>query len=128
MRYILWIAIGGGLGAVFRYSSSKFIMQLLNTTFPAGTLFVNIVGSFILGAFYVFINRFTVSGEIVSLFTIGMLGAFTTMSSYSLETVNLFRDGEYKYMLLNILANNLMTITAIVIGIYLTQLFLKNIK
>lgn len=128
MKYVLYIAIGGGLGAVFRYTSSRFIMQILNTSFPAGTLFVNTVGSFIMGSFYVFINRFTISGEITSLFTIGMLGAFTTMSSYCLETVNLFRDGEYKYMFFNILTNNLMAITAIVIGIYFTQMILKNLK
>lgn len=125
MRYILSIAIGGGLGAVFRYTGSKYVMQLVNTTFPLGTLFVNALGSFIMGFVYILFNRFTVSGELNSLVTIGMLGAFTTMSTYCLETVHLFQDGEYKYMFLNIFLNNIVNIAAVILGLYFSKILIK---
>jgi len=125
VRYILSIAIGGGLGAVFRYSGSKYIMQLTNTTFPAGTLFVNALGSFLMGMAYITFRRFTVPGELNSMITIGMLGAFTTMSTYCIETLHLFQDGEYKYMFLNIFLNNIVTIAAVVLGLYFSKILIK---
>lgn len=125
MKYIVTIAIGGAAGAVFRYSGSKYIMQIFNTTFPLGTLFVNALGSFIMGIAYIIFNKFTVSSAINSLITIGMLGAFTTMSTYCLETVSLLQDGEYKYMLLNILLNNMVSILAVILGIYSAKILLK---
>lgn len=94
---IAYIAVGGILGTLTRY----FVQGLLQTrggTFPTGTLAINIVGSFLLG----FIMRLATGSTVVSPelragLTIGFCGAFTTMSTFSYESIRLLGDGEYWY-------------------------------
>lgn len=106
MNQLITIAVGGAIGAVLRYLMANNIYSLFGNAFPWGTLFVNVFGSLLMGFLYVmFIERMLVSTEIRSLVLIGLLGAFTTYSTFSIETVNLIESGELIRAGANILAS-----------------------
>lgn len=128
MRHLLIIALGGGAGALSRYGMSKIINQAAGTIFPAGTLFVNLAGSFIIGFCFHLFDNTIVPSDIRAFLTIGFLGAFTTFSTYSLETMNLIRDGEFKMGLLNIIMNNIFGFTLVIAGMVCSKLLLKVIR
>lgn len=88
------IAAGGALGAVARYGVSGWVQNAAPATFPWGTLCVNAVGSMLIGVFLGISELTPVSSALRLLFAVGFLGAFTTFSTYSLETLNMFRDKE----------------------------------
>ena len=97
MRMIAYIALGGILGTLARYLVQG-VLQTRSGTFPTGTLAINLAGSFLLG----FIMRFATGSTVVTPelrggLTIGFCGAFTTMSTFSYESVRLLGDGEYWY-------------------------------
>ena len=114
------IAGGGALGAVTRYCVSGLIQNIAPATFPWGTLCVNAVGSLLIGAFLGISELNPVSSATRLLFTVGFLGAFTTFSTYSLETLNLFRDKETMLGLMNIGLNNALSLVA-VLGAFLVS-------
>ena len=89
---------------------------------PYGTLAVNIVGAFLIGFLFSIFNDVAISVHYKSMLTIGFLGAFTTFSTYSLESVNLLMSGEYKIAALNILLNNFFSLAAVMGGILLFRL------
>lgn len=97
---ILLVAVGGAVGAVSRYAISGWVHSIFETTFPLGTLVVNAVGSFGLGLLLSSLEASTVSPEVRSMLTIGFLGAFTTFSTFSYETVMLLETGEWGKSLL----------------------------
>lgn len=125
MQHIILIAVGGSLGAVARYSLSTFVYNTTNDIFPYGTLAVNVTGSFLIGVFIELFDTIIIPSEWRSFITIGFLGAYTTFSTYTLETINLFRDGEIRLAAFNVLANNLIAILFVVAGIYSSRLLLK---
>src|SRR4030095_673066 len=94
----LVVAIGGALGSVTRFWLSGAIAQRFGETFPAGTLLVNISGSLVIGFFAALTSpdgRLLVSPSFRQFFMIGVLGGYTTFSSFSLQTLALARDGEF---------------------------------
>ncbi|MBM3140655.1 MAG: fluoride efflux transporter CrcB [Chloroflexi bacterium] len=102
---LLLIAIGGAAGALMRYGIG-LAAQAGGVSFPTGTLAVNLTGAFALGFIATFlVERTTVSPELRIALTIGVLGAYTTFSTFSLETLNLLSDGEWSLALLNIIAS-----------------------
>lgn len=92
----LLIALGGALGAVGRYAFGGWVHTRLGAAFPWGTLAVNVLGSTLLGLVLGILNQVPVSVEARAFLTIGVLGAFTTFSTFSYETVALLRDGEWR--------------------------------
>ena len=113
---IISIAIGGAAGSLCRYGMSNGIYLLLGRSFPYGTLAVNILGSFIMGIVYILmIERASISEELRAGITIGLLGAFTTFSTFSIETINLIESGEILKAGLNIL----FSVTLCVVGCWL---------
>ncbi|HWP82179.1 MAG TPA: fluoride efflux transporter CrcB [Bacteroidota bacterium] len=125
MQQILFIAVGGSLGAVARYGLSTLVYHSTGETFPWGTLVVNLTGSFVIGVVIELFDTAIIPTEWRSFITIGFLGAYTTFSTYTLETVNLLRDGELKLATFNIVASNLMGILFVVLGIYSFRFLLK---
>lgn len=98
------IALGGGLGSVLRYAVSALTHSRISTDFPYGTLVVNVTGSFLIGLLYVLLTeRETLDPVWRAGLIIGVLGGFTTFSSFSLETLNLLLGGALGKAALNIL-------------------------
>lgn len=117
MMQLISIAIGGAVGALCRYGMSNGIYALLGRGFPYGTLSVNLLGSIIMGTAYVMmLERMDVSPEWRAGITIGLLGAFTTFSTFSIETLNLLEDGESLKAGLNILLSVSLCISGCWLG------------
>jgi len=121
-RYLL-VALGGMLGAVARYGLSGWISNATTGKFPYGTLAVNLIGSFVIGFFLTLaIDRFSWSPELRIFFTVGFLGAFTTFSTFSYETVELLREGVYAVAAINMGASLFGCLAATFAGIILAKL------
>lgn len=118
MFTIFYIAIGGALGSVCRYGISTGLYRYLGQAFPFGTLAVNVIGSFLMGALSVLIvERFTqVDSVLRSLLVIGFLGGFTTFSAFSLETLNLLINGTPRSAILNIILSLSLCLIAVWLG------------
>ena len=103
---LLFIAAGGATGALLRYWVSNGVYAFLGRGLPYGTLSVNVIGSLIMGLLYVFmIERMDVASQWRAGLMIGLLGAFTTFSSFSIETMNLLESGEQLRAGVNVLLN-----------------------
>ena len=122
MRF-LYIAAGGSIGALLRYAISGLPHRYLESVFPWGTLLVNMIGCFAIGLLWGAFEETTVSPNIRTFIFIGILGAFTTFSSYSIESFSLFRDGEVKLALANILISNIVCITLCFLGFAASKYF-----
>ena len=93
-----WIALGSAIGGAARYWCTGFAARILGETFPWGTLFVNVVGSFIIGFFDTLTGpdgRVFASTTTRQFAMVGLLGGYTTFSSFSLQTLNLVQDSEW---------------------------------
>jgi len=118
VKHILAIALGGSIGAVLRYLASTGLHLLVGRGFPYGTLLVNVLGSLIMGLLYVLlVERLAVGVEWRAVLLIGMLGAFTTFSTFSMETFALFEDGENIKALLNIILSVSLCLVAVWLGV-----------
>jgi CrcB protein len=120
LNYLL-VALGGALGSVARYWFSGVIARHFGEVFPLGTLLVNVTGSFAIGFFATLTGQdgrwlFAPSGRIF--FMVGICGGYTTFSSFSLQTLNLARDGEWLYAALN----SLLSFALCMVGVWLGHL------
>lgn len=93
MSTLLAVGVGGAIGAVARYAATDWVRRLAGDAFPWGTFTVNVVGSFILGFLLVWIQSMAPSNQARAFLSIGVLGSFTTFSTFSYETVELMRAG-----------------------------------
>jgi fluoride exporter len=117
LQKVLFIAAGGALGSVARYLLSGIDYKVSEGVFPAGTLMVNLLGSLAIGFFWG-ISEYSVFSSQMRLFLfVGILGGFTTFSTFALENFNLIRDGEGGIAVVNILLSNVLGI-ALVFGGY----------
>lgn len=87
------VALGGALGAVSRYLTGAWVQSMSGSGFPWGTWTVNLVGSLAIGFTMVWLNQTLASAEVRLFVAMGFLGSFTTFSTFSLETVELLREG-----------------------------------
>ena len=106
MKTVVGIAFAGAAGALARYGVGGLVGRVQNGAFPWGTLIVNVSGSFLLGLlFALFTERLIVSPALRITLTVGFVGAFTTYSTFSLETLTLLEDGAHGLALLNVVAS-----------------------
>lgn len=125
MVHILYIGVGGFIGAVSRYLLSRYINNLL-PSFPFGTLAVNIIGSFVLGFIIYSISAGkNIAPEMRDFITIGMIGGFTTMSAFAYESFRLMELNQLMLFALNLALNVILCIGAIYAGKELALLFSK---
>jgi CrcB protein len=128
MRHVIYIALGGTTGTLARYFLSRHINSTSGSMFPFGTLAVNAAGCLIIGFLFDIFENIIVDPSVRAMLTIGFLGGFTTFSSYAMETVNLARNGEIKYGLLYMAANNFLGLACVVAGIYASRILLKTLR
>ncbi|MHB1336845.1 MAG: fluoride efflux transporter CrcB [Candidatus Humimicrobiaceae bacterium] len=125
---LFYVVIGGGIGALLRYLISGLIQKQSISIFPHGTLIVNLIGAFIVGFLWELFQNVIVSTNIRVFLFMGILGAFTTFSTFSLETVNLIKDKEYITALINILISNFGCIILVFSGFAAARLLLRLLK
>ena len=119
MTQVLAIAAGGALGALLRYWTSTAIHSRLGAGFPYGTLTVNVLGSLLMGFLYIWLlDRFATGPALRAFLLIGVLGAFTTFSTFSLETLNLMEAGHPGKALANVLLSVSVCIAAAGLGVF----------
>jgi len=114
---LLLVGLGGFVGAVARYVLSGLAHRLVQTTFPVGTLAVNALGCLALGAIMFLVDtRQAITPETRVFATIGVLGSFTTFSTFGYETVEMLRHGAFRPALGNVAGNLLIGMAAVVAG------------
>jgi len=114
-----WIALGSALGGMARYFCSGVAARWFGETFPWGTLIVNVAGSFIIGFFATLTGpdgRVFIGSTARQFVMVGICGGYTTVSSFSLQTINLMHDGEWAYAGANITASILLCLVAVWAG------------
>ncbi len=121
----LFVTVGGAAGALARYWLSGWVNAAFAGFFPLGTLVVNVLGSLLLGFGMQVMEAFPVSAELRTMLTIGFLGAFTTFSTFSYETVTLLRDGDWTRATLYTGLSVVLGVTALLIGIGAASVLLR---
>jgi len=122
VKDFLAISIAAIVGANFRYFLSRLAAREFGPVFPAGTLIINILGSFIVGFFVIWTSeRVLLDPRWRLLVVVGFCGSFTTFSSYAVETISYFEQGQWGLMLTNVLSNNLLCLGAAVAGMALAR-------
>jgi CrcB protein len=125
-----WIAVGSALGGIARYWCSGVAARLFGETFPWGTLFVNVLGSFIIGFFAALTapdGRVFAGSTMRQFVMLGVLGGFTTFSSFSLQTLNLAQDGEWLQVGGNVVGSVVLCLVAVWLG-HLLALTINSMK
>jgi CrcB protein len=122
MQKTILIGLGGLVGTLCRYWLSGLIARQYGETFPWGTLIVNVVGCFLAGSlFNLTEERFLVSPTLRTVVLIGMIGGFTTFSSFGLQTFTLVREGEFGLAALNVTISNLLGLLMVWAGYSLVR-------
>ncbi len=121
MSNLVYIAAGGVIGALLRYAVTGAVFKLVPGAFPWGTLLVNISGCFAIGVVWHLFEGLYITPGMRLFLMVGFLGAYTTFSSFGLETINLLREGEIGYALFYVLASNALGIAAVYAGILATR-------
>lgn len=123
MLKIFLVIIGGGLGAATRYLVTLGSVRLFGTSFPWGTLIVNLSGCFLIGAVFAFSEKsLLLSPNERLLIMTGFLGGLTTFSSFGLESINSLGDGAVSVAAINILANNIGGLLMVIAGMFITKI------
>jgi len=111
------IAIGGAIGSVARYLLSTFVLRVSGTLFPVGTFVVNVIGCLVFGAIAGAASQRVQISATVRLFLLtGILGGFTTFSSYAFESFVLVRDGQFAWAAINVVGQVVAGLVGIAVG------------
>ena len=125
MTNLLLVAAGGAIGAALRHLSGVAALRIMGAGFPWGTLFVNVLGSFIMGLFIAWMVKKTgVSNDIRLFVATGILGGFTTFSAFSLDVANMVERGAMGGAFVYIAASVIISLAAVFIGLWFGRSFL----
>jgi CrcB protein len=125
MVKLLSLMLGGALGTAARYGYGGMVQKIAGGTFPYGTLAINLTGSFFAGLLWGLFEDSVASPVLRVFLFIGILGGFTTFSTYALESFHLVRDGEYKWVIMNMLASNIGGILLVFAGYWVARTLVK---
>ena len=129
MAYV-WVAIGGAIGSMARYGCSGLVARIAGDTFPFGTMVVNVTGAAVIGFFAALSlpeGRFLIPPPARLFVMSGICGGYTTFSTFSLETFNLIRDGEWPSVVANIAGSVALCLIAVWLG-YIGALTLSRVE
>jgi fluoride exporter len=126
MYHLGLIALGGSLGALARHYSYSLAEKLFGTSLVWGTFIVNWIGAFLIGVFFVLLEKTILPGNAKSFLIVGFLGALTTFSTYSIETYHFIRQANWPMTAISILGNNVISIAAVFAGVQITRLLLSR--
>lgn len=120
---MLYVAVGGAAGAVLRFLMMNFIGHRLGNAFPYSTLIVNVSGSLVMGMLIGWLARTLPANasELRLLLAVGVLGGYTTFSSFSLDAITLFEEGRFGPMVIYITASVLLSLLGLIGGLYLMR-------
>ena len=124
----LWVGIGGALGSMARYGASGLVARIAGGTFPFGTMVVNVSGAVVIGFFAALSipeGRFLIPPPARLFVMTGICGGYTTFSTFSLETFNLMRDGEWYRVAANVTGSVALCLIAVWLG-YVAALALSR--
>lgn len=125
MQKVICVGIGGFIGASMRYLISMQSSKLLNSNIPLGTLIVNVLGGFLIGA----IMEISMSTDLISpnlklFLTTGIMGGLTTFSTFSYETISLLSDGKYLLGIGNVFLNLILSLGGVILGTSICKMFI----
>ena len=124
MKMLVVVGAGGCVGTLFRYILYGIPYKFLDTSFPLGTLLVNFIGALLIGYFMEFsLTRSYISDTVRMFIAIGILGGFTTFSTFSYETIALLKTGNILYVFLNIFLTNFLCLGGTFVGMKCVDLF-----
>ena len=118
---ILLVGMGSFIGGVCRYLLSMLVQSKFSSSFPYGTLLVNLTGCLLIGILFGFFDRNQVSHEWRLLFITGVLGGFTTFSAFSVETYNLIKSGNYGSAILYVALSVILGISLTFLGAWIIK-------
>jgi fluoride exporter len=120
---VLWVGVGGAVGAITRYMFGLWIAERLGTSFPWGTMVINITGSLLIGLILTVLTDKVVADPAWRLLlVVGFLGGYTTFSSYTFEVLALASAGEWIFALAYVLGSNVIGLLAVVLGAMVAHL------
>jgi CrcB protein len=123
MNVILLVAVGGAVGSVARYLMASSIQTATGWAFPLGTVLVNILGCFLIGILYVLlVARPDPRPDLRALLMVGVMGGFTTFSSFSLETVTMAMNGDFGGATLNVVISVVACLAGTILGVTLARI------
>lgn len=123
IQKFLAVALGGSIGAVLRYMIFVLYEKSLGHTFPWATLAVNLIGSFVIGLLWGIFDKFYVSPGLRLFIFVGILGSFTTFSTFAFDVFSLGKDGSIKYLILYVSATNILGVSLAIAGFYLSKIY-----
>ncbi len=121
MNQLLLIGLGGALGAISRYGLSSLVYGITGREFPWGTLVVNVLGSFFIGLLSVWLIERIASTDLRALLIVGFLGALTTFSTFSIETLALLEEGALTRAFANVLTSVIVCVAAAWAGVLIAR-------
>lgn len=124
LKMFLIIGAGGFLGSGFRYLAQRFIAIYLPISFPFGTLFINILGSLLIGIIYALGDKTNILNPEMRIFlAVGVCGGFITFSTFSLDTFGLLQDRQYLFLSIYLFASVFLSVLATIVGVW----FIKSL-
>ncbi len=122
LTLLLAVFLGSGVGGLLRYLFGSGMILLVGRSFPFGTLLINVIGSFLIGVFFEIAVNSPHEALIRALIMIGILGGFTTFSSFSLDTLTLLEEGKILFALLYVLGSVAISLFAVFLGVTVMRL------